>query len=121
MTILRLAALIIASTAAGLWLFLIILQVVVGLQKGQEVLTLESGLLMVLILVNVAGVLLGWWRRAAGTKLLLAGGPILSIFSFVAAGWNRSLVFTISGLPFLLAGTILWYTGRSDTNQRTDV
>jgi hypothetical protein len=116
-SLLRFGALMIASIAAGVWLFAMLLQVVVGLQKGQDVLNLEAGLLSALILVNVTGVILGWWRKVAGTRLLLVGGLTLSIFSVFAAGRNRSLAVAISGLPFLLSGALLWFTARSDSNQ----
>jgi hypothetical protein len=115
-TILRLAALIFATTAAGVWLFAMIMQVVVGLQKGQDVLTLEGGLLAALVLLNGVGTVLGWWRKAAGTRILVIGGLALSIFSIIAAGRNRALAVTISGLPFLLSGILLWFSTRSTSN-----
>lgn len=109
----RLAALIFASIASGVWLFAMTMQVVVGLQKGQNVLTLEGGLLAALVLFNVTGAILGWWREAAGTKILLIGGIALSVFSIIAAGRNRALAVAISGLPFLLSGVLLWLSTRS--------
>ena len=116
MTILRVAALTFATIAAGVWLFVMTMQVVVGLQKGQDVLTLEAGLLAALVLLNLAGAVLGWWRKAAGTKILLIGGLALSVFSIIAAGRNRALVIAISGLPFLLSGILLWFSTRSTSN-----
>jgi hypothetical protein len=107
-TALRLIALIFASVAAGVWIFAMVMQVVVGLQKGQDVLTLEGGLLAVLVIINVMGTVLGWWRKSAGTKILLSGGFALSVFSIIAAGRNRALAVAISGLPFLLSGILLW-------------
>lgn len=84
------------------------MQVVVGLQKGQDVFTLESGLLAMLILTNLAGAVTGWWNSATGVKILLIGGVALSIFSAVVAGRNRDLALAISGLPFLLSSFLLW-------------
>ena len=114
--ILRLAALIFATIAAGVWLFAMIMQVVVGLQKGQDVLTLEGGLLAALVLVNIAGTVLGWGRKAAGIRILIIGGLALSVFSIIAAGRNRALSVAISGLPFLLSGILLWFSTHSTSN-----
>jgi hypothetical protein len=113
MNAIRLVALIFATIAAGVWLFVMVMQVVVGLQKGQDVLTIEAGLLAILVLLNVFGTILGWWRKAAGTLILLLGGLALSLFSIIAAGRNRALAVAISGLPFLLSGILLWFSTRS--------
>jgi hypothetical protein len=91
-----------------------LMQVVVGLQKGQDVLTLESGMLALLVLLNVIGTVIGWWRPVRGMKILIAGGLALSIFSMAAAGRNRALAVVISGLPFLLSGFLLWIITRSN-------
>jgi hypothetical protein len=114
---LRWAGRILASIAAGVWLFAMIMQVVVGLQKGQDVFTSEGVLLAALVLFNLSGTVLSWWRRAAGTKILLAGGFALSFFSILAAGRNRALAVAISGLPFFVSGILLWLSRRSNTEK----
>ncbi len=119
--IFRLVALIFATIAAAVWLFVMVMQVVVGLQKGQDVLTLESGLLALLVLVNVAGAVIGWWKTAAGARMLLLGGLALSIFSIAAAGRNRALAVAVSGLPFLLSGGLLWFAGRTNFQEGSSV
>lgn len=114
---LRWAGRILASIAAGVWLFVMIMQVVVGLQKGQDVLTTEGALLASLVLFNLSGTVLSWRRNAAGSKILLAGGFALSLFTILAAGRNRSFAVAISGLPFFISGILLWLSTRSNAEK----
>lgn len=114
---LRLGTLLFATVAAALWLFVMTIQVVTGLQKNQDVFGQEGSLLALLVLVNVTGTAVGWWRTAAGSKILLLGGIALSLFSYAAAGRNRALAAAVSGLPFLLSGALLWVAARANSQQ----
>lgn len=111
----RLAGRLIASIAALLWLFVIIAQVVIGLQKGQDVFTLEGSLLGILILVNAVGTVLAWWKPVIGANAILAGGLALSVFALISAGRNHAVAVLVSGAPFLLAGILILTASRTLT------
>jgi hypothetical protein len=92
------------GTFAGAWW---LLTGVVHLIVGREPLTAEGALLGVLIVANVAGVVLAWWRGRLGGIVLILAGAALCVFAYLSAGHNKGFAVLVSGAPFLLAGVLI--------------
>ncbi len=68
----------------------------------------DAGLLLVIIGVfALAGCILSWWRGRAAGILLVAVAAALGAHIAVFAGRNHLLVWSMLGLPYLVAGILL--------------
>jgi hypothetical protein len=92
------------GTLAGAWW---LLTGVAHLIAGREPFTWEGALLGALIVANVTGVLLAWWRARLGGTVLVLAGAALCVFAYVSAGHNKGFAVLVSGAPFLLAGVLI--------------
>ena len=78
-----------------------------ALAEGPAAITIEGITLGVLGAIALAGCILSWWRdRVAGLLLVLAAIG-LGIHIGVVAGRNHVLVWSMLGLPYLVAGVLL--------------
>jgi hypothetical protein len=116
--ILRIFAKTFAALAAAFWLFAIIADFIVALQKEQDPFLLEGLLLTLLVLINSVGALLAWWRAKTAAIVLILGGVALSIFAVLSAGHNHLLAVLVSGAPFLLAGLLIRLTPAGSGSKR---
>jgi len=101
------------SLVAGFWLFLSI----VGAINESEPWTLESRILVGLIIASAGSVAVGWWREGVGGVLLVAVAVAHSTFAYFAAGHNKGLAMAISGGPLLVVGLLFlasWWRRRRD-------
>jgi len=90
------------SLVAGFWLFIAVL----GAVKGTEPWTVETSILMGLIIASAGSVAVGWWREGVGGALLIAVAVAHSTFAYFAAGHNKGLAMAVSGGPFLVVGLL---------------
>lgn len=68
----------------------------------------DPGLLLVIIgAVALAGCILSWWRERAAGIMLVAVAAALGAHIAVFAGRNHLLVWSMIGVPFLVAGILL--------------
>ena len=109
----RWAGRVIGLVAAG---FLLIMLIGAGiaelLAEGLEPFTIEGILLVVLAGIALAGAIVSWWReRLAGILLVLASVG-LGIHIGIVAGRNHFLVWLMVGLPYLVAGALLFTSWR---------
>ncbi len=91
------------GTLAGAWW---LLSGVAHIIWGREPWTLEGALLAVLIVANVTGVALAWWRERLGGAVLALAGAALCVFAYVTAGHNKGFAVLVSGAPFFMAGVL---------------
>ena len=70
--------------------------------------TIEGALLAVLVVANLGGVALAWWRARIGGTVLVVAGAALCVFAYVTAGHNKGFAVLVSGAPFLLSGILLF-------------
>jgi hypothetical protein len=85
------------------------------LDRGLEAITIEGTLLGVLGVMALAGCVLSWWRERLAGILLVAAAVGFGIHIGVYAGRNHILVWLIMGLPYLVAGGLLfnsWWLAR---------
>ena len=100
------------GTLAGAWW---LLSGIAHAIWGREPLTVEGALLGALIVANVAGVALAWWRAPVGGVVLALAGAALCVFAYLTAGHNKGFAVLVSGAPFTVAGVLLLVSARSDT------
>ncbi len=100
MRILRDAGRILATVLSAFWLFVIVMG---AIEEGTH-LTLESGLMLSLILINATATAIVWWRARLGAILLLVGGLALAAFALWSAGSHHAFAMATSGGPYLVAG-----------------
>ena len=99
------------GTLAGAWWSL---SGMAHLIWGREPWTAEGALLAVLIVANVAGVVLAWWRARLGGVVLALAGAALCVFAYVTAGRNKGFAVLVSGAPFAVAGVLLLVSTKRD-------
>jgi hypothetical membrane protein len=100
---LRRAGLALSSAAAVFWLLIGL----AGAFSEGEPWTVESSLLAALVLAATLATAVAFRRRRAGGALLVAAGAIFCVFSYVTAGHNKWVAVAVSGLPFVVAGSLL--------------
>ena len=90
------------TLVAGFWVFIGILEAI----AGSDPWTVESTVLATLIVAAALAVAAAWWRERIGGFLLILVGSAHCVFVFVAAGQNKLFAVAITGVPFLLVGTL---------------
>ena len=79
------------------------------LSQGFITTSLAGNLLVVIGIVALAGCVLSWWRDLLAGILLLVTSAGLGAHIGIFAGRNHLMVWTILGLPYLVAGVLLLY------------
>lgn len=90
------------SSVAALWLLMGIGSAIVEDAPWR----LESVIVGVLIVASVLGILIAWWREAAGGAVVLICGMAHSLFAFVSARHSKLFAVSISGGPLLVIGCL---------------
>jgi hypothetical protein len=90
------------TLVAGFWVFIGVLEAI----AGSDPWTAESTVLAALIVAAALAVAAAWWREGLGGFLLLLVGMAHCVFASVAAGHNKLFAVAITGVPFLLVGTL---------------
>jgi len=79
-----------------------------AIQEGLEASTTDGGVQLGIIgAFALAGCILSWWRVRAAGILLVAVAAALGAHIGVFAGRNHLLVWSMLGLPYLVAGILL--------------
>jgi len=91
-----------STLVAGFWVFIGILEEI----AGSDPWIVESTVLAMLIVAAALAVAAAWWREGIGGILLILVGIAHCVFAFVAAGHNKLFAVAITGVPFLLVGTL---------------
>ncbi len=100
------------TVVAGFWVLIGLLEAFAGADPW----TVESAILMVLIVAAVLAVAVAWWRAGPGGILLVLVGAAYCVFAAVTAGHNRLFAVAITGVPYLLAGALFlasWWLSRT--------
>ena len=66
---------------------------------------IEGFILAGLITINVAGVIIAWWKEKIGGIIIVAAVSLCT-FSYITAGHNEILAMLFSGFPFLISGIL---------------
>jgi hypothetical protein len=90
------------TLVAGFWVLIGVLEAI----AGSDPWTAESNVLATLIVAAALAVAAAWWREGIGGFLILLVGAAHFVFAFVAAGHNKLFAVAITGVPFLLVGTL---------------
>lgn len=75
--------------------------------QGFVTMSIEGGLLVMIGLVALAGCVLSWWRDLPASILLVVTSAGLGVHIGIFAGRNHFIVWSILGLPYLVAGVLL--------------
>lgn len=102
----------VGTAAAAWWLLSLIVSTV--MEAGTPF-TLEAAMMGTLVLGNIAGVILAWFREGPGGIVLGCFSVTLSIFAYFSAGHNRIFAVAVSGLPFIIAGIMFLVLGYRKT------
>ena len=98
----------IGSLVVAFWLFIGILQGMVGSDPW----TGESTILSVLTITSALGVLIAWWREGLGGIILVIAAVAHSTFAYFAAGHNHAFAMLISGGPWMVVGILFLISWR---------
>ena len=90
------------TLVAGFWVFIGILEAI----TGSDPWTAESTVMATLIVAAALAASTAWWRVGIGGILHILVGTAHCVFAFVAAGHNKLFAVAITGVPFLLVGTL---------------
>ena len=77
------------------------------LAQGFITTSVEGGLLVMIGLVALAGCVMSWWRDIPASIPLVATSAGLGVHIGIYAGRNHFLVWSMLGLPYLVAGVLL--------------
>ncbi len=102
--LLRWAGRVIASIAAFWFLLMLIGSAVT---EGAGPITIETGTLVFLGLMAVAGGILSWWKDAISGIVLFLTSVGLGIHIGCYAGHNHVFAWVLIGLPYLIAGMLM--------------
>ena len=67
---------------------------------------IEGFILAGLITINMAGVIIAWWKEKIGGIIIVTAAAALCTFSYIEAGHNKILAMLFSGFPFLISGIL---------------
>ena len=105
--LLRWAGRIIASIAA-IWFVLMLIGS--AITEGVGPMPIESGTLVLIGVVGLAGCIASWWRDMTAGILLVLTSIGLDVHIGCFAGHSHVLAWSIIGLPYLVAGVLLLYS-----------
>jgi hypothetical protein len=92
---------VVVTAITGLFLY-------IGVRVGQEGSTTEIVVLLALLGVAAACTALAWWQATMGGLALVLVGVALAVFFIVVGGDDGLLLAGIFGVPYLLAGLLLF-------------
>ena len=92
----------IGTLAAGFWLIVILITAFVG----DEEFTFQSWILIILIIASAWSVVAAWGWELIGGACVLACGLAHAVFALISSGHNHALAVAVSGVPFLLSGSL---------------
>ena len=97
--------------AASYWMLTLLLHMIDELVNRNPIVFDEGFILGCLILLAFAGVVVAWKRERRGGIIMLIAGFSLCIFAYVTAGSHKGFAMLVSGVPFLISGSLfLAYT-----------
>ena len=76
----------------------------------------EGVTLGIITAVALAGCIMSWWRERLAAMLLVLAAIGLAIHIGISAGRNHVLAWTMLGLPYLIAGVLLFGSWRLSRN-----
>lgn len=88
------------------------------LSQGFVTTSIEGGLLVMIGLVALAGCVMSWWRDLLGSILLVVTSAGLGVHIGIFAGRNHFIVWSMLGLPYLIAGVLLINAWRLSRDKR---
>ena len=91
-----------------------------AINEGVGPITIEGATIAVLGLVALVGCVASWWRERLAGILLIGTAVGLGIHIGICAGQHHLLVWSVTGLPYLVAGLLLLGSlrlSRQDTQQ----
>jgi hypothetical protein len=106
---LRWAGRTIASIAA-IWFLATLIGA--AITEGADPITMESGTLVLLGVIAVAGGILSWWKDAISGVLLFLTSVGLGIHISCYAGHSHFFAWTLIGLPYLVASILMMSSWR---------
>ena len=77
------------------------------ISQGFVTTSIEGGLLVMIGLVALAGCVIIWWRDLPASILLVVTSAGLGVHIGIFAGRNHFMVWSMLGLPYLVAGVLL--------------
>ena len=80
--------------------------------------SVEGGLLVMIGLVALAGCVVIWWRDLPASILLVVTSAGLGVHISIFAGRNHFIVWSILGLPYLIASMLLFISHHLSGQQR---
>lgn len=81
--------------------------------SGSDV--VQGALIAVIAAIALAGCIFSWWRLRLSALLLIIASAGMGIHIAFNAGRNHFFAWTVSGLPFLIAGALFlgsWWVSR---------
>ena len=88
------------------------------ISQGFVTTSIEGGLLIMIGLVALAGCVIIWWRDLPASILLVVTSAGLGVHIGIFAGRNHFMVWSILGLPYLIASMLLFISHHLSGQQR---
>ena len=82
------------------------------LSQGSIATSLAGDLLVIIGIAALAGCILSWWRDIPAGILLVTTSAGLGVHIGIFAGRNHFMAWSMLGLPYLVAGVLLFYAWR---------
>ncbi|SHH58445.1 hypothetical protein [Thermosipho atlanticus] len=73
-----------------------------------ETAIMEGVILTLLIFTEIVGFLLNFKYKRLGATIVIIGALFLCVFAGITAGHNKLLAISVSGLPFLIVGILIF-------------
>ena len=86
--------------------------------EGAGPLTIETGTLVFLGVLSIAGGILSWWKDMASGIVLFLTSVGLGIHISCYAGHNHALAWALIGLPYLVASILMVSSWRLSKQSR---
>lgn len=113
--LLRWAGRIIASIAA---IWFVVMLIGSAITEGAGPITIETGTLVFLGVIAVAGGILSWWKDAISGILLFLTSVGLGIHISCYAGHSHVFAWVLIGLPYLIASILMVSSWRLSRQSR---
>lgn len=120
----RWLARLVSTLAAAFWLLILLNIIACDALVGFVCLNWEMAVLLGLVMVSLLCVILSWWREGVGGTLMLLWGIAFSAIAFMTSPTRRAFSIIVSGVPFLVAGTLFiasWWLTQTTSNINKEV
>ena len=109
-----------AARAIGLVAAVFFIGMLIGsaVSEGVGPMTIESTTLVLLGAIGLAGCIVSWWRERLSAILLVLTAVGFGIHIGICAGRNHFLAWLIIGLPYLVAGILIFSSWRLSRKTR---